>query len=90
MLSMANTGKNSNTSQFFITCKKAPWLDGNNVAFGKVIKNTELILDLTRHGGKDGKPFSVVTISDCGEIKKEDSKPNEKEPNEKKKKGWFW
>lgn len=42
VLSMGNSGKNSNTSQFFITFKEAPQCDGKHVVFGKVVSGFEV------------------------------------------------
>lgn len=42
VLSMGNSGKNSNTSQFFITLDKAPQCDGKHVVFGEVISGMEV------------------------------------------------
>jgi len=69
ILSMGNSGKNSNTSQFFITLAPAPQCDGKHVIFGKVVSGMEILSYLEQVEGTDGSsevPQHDIVITDCG------------------------
>ena len=73
-LSMANSGRNTNGSQFFLTFVPCPWLDGKHVVFGEVVKGLEILAELEKYGTQDGRPTAKVVISDCGIEKSETGK----------------
>ncbi|KAI9595089.1 CRE-CYN-1 protein [Syncephalis fuscata] len=67
ILSMANAGKNTNGSQFFITFKSTPWLDGHHV--GRMdSEGLEVLKEMEKAGSLDGTTTKVVEIQDCGEL----------------------
>ena len=67
-VAMANSGPNSNISQFFITLAPMPWLDNKHVVFGRVIDGFNFVKQLERYGSASGKTSKKVTIEDCGQL----------------------
>jgi len=82
LLSMANAGANQNSSQFFITMKSLPYLNGKHVIFGEVLEpqdndNSELgggmkvldsIMEAVEVNPKNHRPKDRVVIEACGQI----------------------
>jgi peptidylprolyl isomerase len=68
VLSMANSGKNTNGSQFFITTKETPWLNGKHVVFGEVVEGMEVVKKVEKMGSPSGTPSKRVVVVDSGEL----------------------
>ena len=71
LLSMANSGPNTNGCQFFITCAKCDWLDGKHVVFGKVLDPaSQMVIHKIENVscGQQNRPKLPCAISQCGEL----------------------
>lgn len=69
LLSMANSGRDTNGCQFFITCAKCNFLDNKHVVFGRVLDGLLIMRKIENvPTGPNNKPKLPVTISQCGQM----------------------
>ena len=62
LLSMANAGPGTDGSQFFLTFKATPWLDGKHTIFGEIVSGQDVMKKLERAGSPSGKPKERLLI----------------------------
>eukprot|EP01053_Blabericola_migrator_P003092 Blabericola_migrator_1__3091@NODE_18_length_22925_cov_118_464826_g15_i0_p15_GENE_NODE_18_length_22925_cov_118_464826_g15_i0NODE_18_length_22925_cov_118_464826_g15_i0_p15_ORF_typecomplete_len192_score29_93Pro_isomerase/PF00160_21/3_4e55_NODE_18_length_22925_cov_118_464826_g15_i01524215817 len=70
LLSMANSGPDTNGSQFFITCQPCEWLNGKNVVFGQVLNEPSMLVvrKIEYTPAVSDKPKLSIIITQCGEM----------------------
>lgn len=77
ILSMANSGPNTNGSQFFITEVATPWLDGRHTIFGEVVNGKEVIDSIANvEKGPQDKPKTDIVLEKVSVFTKGDEYKN--------------
>ncbi|RNA17451.1 peptidyl-prolyl cis-trans isomerase-like 6 [Brachionus plicatilis] len=71
ILGMANNGRHTNGSQFYITLQSTPWMDNKYVAFGQVVEGSETLTKLENLTTINERPQKECKINECGIFKYE-------------------
>nr|CAD7445905.1 unnamed protein product [Timema bartmani] len=66
VLSLANKGKNTNGTSFFITLKASPWMDHHYVAFGQLVEGADILDAIENTETYYEQPLRCITVTDCG------------------------
>jgi len=65
---MANSGPNTNGSQFFLCTVETAWLDGKHVVFGNVTEGMDVVKTIESYGSQKGPTTKKITIAKSGEL----------------------
>ena len=68
ILSMANSGPNTNGSQFFLTTTATHWLDDKHVVFGSVVEGLDVLRKIESYGSQTGETSAKIIIQNCGQL----------------------
>ncbi len=68
LLAMANSGPGTNGSQFFVTLKETPWLNGRHTIFGEIVLGQEVVdsigvIETEKPGDKPVSPVTIQTVN---------------------------
>ncbi|KDN50589.1 hypothetical protein RSAG8_01087, partial [Rhizoctonia solani AG-8 WAC10335] len=81
LLVMANRGPNTNSSQFFITVRPCPHLNGKHVVFGRVVSGLDFIKQISEMPvDEKSRPLKPVVIASCGELELIKAPPKHRDP----------
>ncbi|KAI9656002.1 MAG: hypothetical protein M1821_005063 [Bathelium mastoideum] len=81
LVCMANRGKGTNSSQFFITLTECPHLNGKHTIFGHLVKGQDILRRMAKVDVDDNdRPLTPLLIAHCGELERR-KKPTQPEPS---------